>query len=55
MKKFNIEITENDDETIAMNRTNNGFKIYELLGFLDIMKFKLFEQLKIETENEERI
>lgn len=53
MKKYIIEVIKEDDGTIKMNRTNDGFNIAELLGFIEITRFELFDILKKELKVDE--
>lgn len=36
-----MEITTDDDGVVQMNRTNDGYTISELLGFLEITSLKM--------------
>ena len=49
-KKYIIEITKTKEGT-QLNRTNDGFNIFELLGLLEIAKGDLLEQFKKDAED----
>ena len=33
MKKYNLSIQEFDDNSLQIDRTNDGFNVFELIGF----------------------
>ena len=45
MKKYTIEISEKDDK-INISRRNDGFNVIELIGFMEMTKQDLINQLK---------
>lgn len=44
-KKYTIELTKNDNQTI-INRKNDVFSVVELLGILEIVKSDLLDLIK---------
>ena len=46
MKKYKIEVTVNEDGSSTMFRSNDGFKIVELIGFIAIIQDELMQMCK---------
>lgn len=46
MKKYIIEFTQDENGTVAINRTNDGFNFLEILGFIEISRLEVVEQIK---------
>ena len=45
-KKWTIEQVTYDDGSVRLNRTNDGFSIFELFGLLKITELDIVEQAK---------
>ena len=46
MKKYKIEVTVNEDGSSSMFRSNDGFKVAELIGFIAIIQDELLQICK---------
>jgi len=44
-KKYTIELIENNDGTSILNRRNDGFNGYELLGIMEKIQLDILQQL----------
>jgi hypothetical protein len=53
MKSYKIEITQREDNSISMTRTNDGFNLAELLGFLELVRMELYAIFKQEIKVDE--
>lgn len=45
MRRFEFTVEEQPDGTLSFNATNSGFTPYELLGFLDVERHSVMEQV----------
>ena len=46
MKKYTIEVTEENDGILSMSRDNRGFSAYELIVFVAVIQAELVEYIK---------
>ena len=46
MKKYKIEVTEENDGSLSMSRDNEGFSAFELLGFVAVIQEELVQIIK---------
>ena len=53
MKEWKMIITENDDRKIQIIRENDGFNVYELLGFTTVLLQDLMEIFRGNTQVDE--
>lgn len=44
-KRFELIVTVNEDDTCAIESSNDGFKAVEILGFLEIKRQDIIEQI----------
>ena len=45
MKTYTVRFTMDDNGSLNLSRTNDGFNIAELLGFTEILRDDIFRQL----------
>lgn len=50
MRKYALEITENEDKVLSFKSENDGFNAFELLGFLTIKKEDILKQVRGEIK-----
>ena len=50
MKKYTVEITEDNDGSLSMSRDNEGFSAFELLVFVAVIQGELVEYIKDGTQ-----
>jgi hypothetical protein len=50
MKRWVYEVIENDEGKISMNRDNDGFNLFELIGFSEVLHYDLMAYIRGDTK-----
>lgn len=46
IKTWTVQLTEYDDDSSTLHRTNDGFSVFELIGLTSLLQFELIQQFK---------
>jgi hypothetical protein len=50
MRTLNIKRTENKDKLLSIDFENRGFAIFEILGFIEKLKYDIIKNYELEKQ-----